>query len=68
MASNQPLKERPIDRMELIDLMLNDEQMATVQISGKFLIRSAEQRREFEIRAAALKFMLENSNWIDPTK
>ncbi len=66
MSSGATLKERPIDQQELIDLMIADQMCATYKINGHFLFRSAEIRREYEIRATALKYYLENVKWMKP--
>lgn len=60
------LKERPFSKDELLELLRGDEILASATWDGgrRFVVRNAHARREYEIRAAALRFYLNNVGWI----
>lgn len=61
------LEQRPLSKPELEAMIQYDLTMATMQKpDGSYIVRNAEARREYEIRAHAMQYMLDNVGWIVP--
>ncbi len=70
MVDTPQIQLIPLSENELREMIRADQIMATGRIepNGRFIVRNAAQRREYEIRVLAMENYLHTTKWINPNE
>jgi hypothetical protein len=67
MKNRNTFGDKPLSKDELKSLIEADKIFAFGEIEpGRFVIRNADRRREYEVRILAMEYYLKNVKWMTP--